>query len=174
MPGSSNRYCQDGCTPASNIGAEMASGRRLSLSVVGDAAPVASTPTKALRPRTPLLRRVASTSRRVQRGIPPFNENILQVGNTLVPLRSIPREFGDAARWHRAVARLWPTLPRPRLPAPGAVLDAVVRDGRQHSVDQQCPPRWPRHLDLRGERRHRLFGPLEAHLAWLDALFGRG
>jgi hypothetical protein len=71
-----------------------------SLTNAGIKQQVASTPTKAPRPRTPPPRRVAPTPRRVRRGTPPFNENILQARYALVPLRSIPRQFGDAARLH--------------------------------------------------------------------------
>ena len=67
-----------------------------------------------------------------------------------------------------------PPLRRPRLPPSRAVADAVVSYHRQHRVDQCGAILWPGRLDLRGERRHRLLGPLEAHLPGLDPVLPRG
>src|SRR5439155_20040629 len=84
--------------------------------------------------------------------------------------RAVLRRLGDGSRVHQALPRLRATFLRSRLPASWAVADAVVRDGRQHRVDQPRPVLRPRRLDLRGERRHGLLGPLEADLAGLRPL----
>src|SRR5437763_14708555 len=61
-----------------------------------------------------------------------------------------------------------PPLRRPRLPSARAVADAAVSDYRQHRADQRRAIRRPRRLDPRGERPHRLLGPLEAYLPGLE------
>src|SRR5262245_44645978 len=60
-------------------------------------------------------------------------------GTSLVVFRAVLRQPGCGPGLHQPDPRLGPTLPRPRLPAPGAVPDAVVRDGRQQHVDQRRP-----------------------------------
>src|SRR5262245_17661667 len=81
---------------------------------------------------------------------------------SLEVFRAILQQFGFGSGLHQAHPGLRTTFPGPRLPAPWAVADAVVSDGRQQRIDQRRAPLRPRCLDLRGEGGHRLLGPLEA------------
>ena len=63
---------------------------------------------------------------------------------------------------------------RSRLPASWAVADPVVGNRLQQRVDQPPAILWPRRLDLRGERRDGLLGPLEADLPRFGVALGRG
>ena len=93
---------------------------------------------------------------------------------SLVPSRAILCSLGNGSGLHQAFAILRTAFPGPRFPAPWAVANAVVRHGRQHRIDQRRAVFGPRRFQLGGERSHDLFGPLEAHLAWLDAVLCRG
>src|SRR6516165_3105865 len=88
---------------------------------------------------------------------------------SLIVFRAILRQPGYGSGLHQPDPRLWPTLCRPRLPAPRTVPYAMVRDGPEQRVDQYRPPLKRRCLDLWSKCRHHLLGSLEAHLAWLDA-----
>src|SRR3954452_6343967 len=85
-------------------------------------------------------------------------------GTSLIPFRAVVPQFGRGSWLHQAVASLRPPLPRPALPPPRAAADPVVRHRPDQRIDQRRPVLRPRGLDLRGERGHRLLGPLEAHL----------
>ena len=82
-------------------------------------------------------------------------------GASLKVFRPILRQFGDGPRLHQARRSFRPTFPRPRLPASWAVADPVVGNRLQQRVDQPPAILWPRRLDLRGERRDGLLGPLK-------------
>ena len=106
----------------------------------------------------------AALQARHARLFPRESPNCLTRRDPLIPLRPVPRQLGDAARLHQA----GPGFGR-RFRARGS-----HRPGR-------LPTRWyatafsiasiqprallrPRRLELRGERRQGLLGPLEAHL----------
>ena len=64
----------------------------------------------------------------------------------LEPFRAILRLFGCGSRFVQVGPRLPPALPCPRFPAPRPVADAMVRDHRQHRVDQRRAGLRPRRL----------------------------
>src|SRR5262249_25858363 len=100
--------------------------------------------------------------------------NRLTGRDPLIPLRSVLRQLGDAARLVQTLSRLRPALPRPRLPAPRPVAPRVVRHRLEHRVTQPCTLPWPRRLQLRRERGQGLLGSLEADLARLHAIRAGG
>src|SRR5262245_54289182 len=56
-------------------------------------------------------------------------------GASLMPLRAIVPQPGNGSWLRQSGTRLRPSFPRPWLPAPGAVGDAVVSDGPEHHID---------------------------------------
>src|SRR5262245_330364 len=111
----------------------------------------------ALRSPPPTLRR------RVRQRASARHTNVA----SLEVFRAILRQPCCGSGLHQPEPRLWPPLPRPRLPAPGAVADTVISDSPEHRVDQPCAIPRPRRFEFRGEGRHDLLGPFEAHLAGL-------